>query len=639
MTDLFLKVLDMSLTASAVILFVLAARLVLKRCPRIFSYLLWAVVLFRLLCPVSIQAPQSVLELTELQSSVSQDQLSSVSYVPARLLPSHFEPAQPSGEDRTETAVRIPVMTIAAWIWLAGMGVMIGYSWRTCRRLRDRLQEAVPLSGNVWLADRIDTPFVMGLLDPRIYLPSGVPEEERSFILAHERHHLARKDNLVKFVAFCALCLHWFNPLVWLAFALAGEDMEMSCDEAVLRKLGDRIRADYCAALLRLSAKRRFLAGMPLAFGEGDTGSRIRNLAKWKKPKVWLVLVCILVCIAVLLYCGVNPQQRVLDLGQNVRYHDLTCSITPYMEYHWEDEALVFRENGQTLGGIVLRPAPEFPLEVQPEEGEHWNAEQWLAALGVPEALEPEKYSWSIASGLHTADGYLCYGDLAAAYRPVPTDEARGIHFLIVEPEGVYDIWFDRAAAERNLIEMLMSTVIIDGKIEEKTLAELTRNTGPRGCGYGDLAYTLPEGFTGELVEAEDFTKEEWKRIRNGERNRNMYVKIFRESADIIGGITDYALSEDTDFSTWRWEELGLWEDSEATLTRTQEAPIYGEAQVRYTGSLNGEPVDRLHTFYFSEDKAYVLDMWFDLTRTDMTVAELFLDSAYIDNHQVKEES
>ena len=198
-------------------------------------------------------------------------------------------------------------MHAVALVWAAGMAGMMLYSVMQYLALRRRLVGSVQLKGNIYLADQIDTAFVVGLVRPKIYLPSGVPEKERYYILAHEQHHICRGDHIIKLLAYLALCIHWFNPLVWIAFVLAIRDMEMSCDEAVIKKLGEEIRADYSASLLRLATHKKILSGMPLAFGEGDTKGRVLNMAKWKKPKVWVSFLCVLVCVIVLVACALNP--------------------------------------------------------------------------------------------------------------------------------------------------------------------------------------------------------------------------------------------------------------------------------------------------------------------------------------------
>lgn len=166
------------------------------------------------------------------------------------------------------------------YVWVAGMAVMTAYSAAAYRKLRKKLLIAVPLRENIYIADDIMSPFVVGLFRPKIYLPCNLGEREQEYIILHEQHHIRRLDHLAKALAFLALTVHWFNPLVWLAFVLAGRDMEMSCDEAVIRTLGSDVRADYSASLLTLATGRRIIAGTPLAFGEGDTKGRINNLSK-----------------------------------------------------------------------------------------------------------------------------------------------------------------------------------------------------------------------------------------------------------------------------------------------------------------------------------------------------------------------
>ena len=328
MHRLFPIVCNMSLTASVVILAVLAVRLLLRRAPKVFAYALWAVVLFRLLCPVSVTSAVSLMGALGAPAQERTAVTSVVEYVPADImirgtapavtqLPQPPLPAETGGavsDAPADTApAAVPAMSfnepvfILTLIWLAGMVLLLAYSLVSLLRLRRRLVGAVQLEDNIYLADHIPSPFVMGLFRPKIYLPSILTETERGYILRHEQYHLRRRDHLVKFLSFLALCIHWFNPLVWAAFILSGKDMEMSCDEAVVRELGEDIRADYSASLLSLATGRRIVAGMPLAFGEGDTGSRIRNLLNWKRPRPWVMAVCAVVCVGLIALCAANP--------------------------------------------------------------------------------------------------------------------------------------------------------------------------------------------------------------------------------------------------------------------------------------------------------------------------------------------
>ena len=322
--ELFPAVINMSVTASVVILFVLLARLPLKKAPKLFSYALWAVVLFRLLCPVSVTTGFSLLGLLDAPVTETTTHTTAVEYIPQNVVHTPdsgvklpvpevdqaVNEALPQGEEQTAAdPLEVPA-ALAALTWLAGIGVMAAYSVASLLRLRRRLAEAVPLRGNIYLADYIESPFVMGILRPKIYLPSSLPEQEQGYIILHEQHHIRRGDHIIKGLAFIALCVHWFNPLVWAAFILSSRDMEMSCDEAVVKKLGEGIRADYSASLLSLATGRRIIAGTPLAFGEGDTRSRVRNLANWKKPAFLVILTSAILCAVAAVCLLTNPEEN-----------------------------------------------------------------------------------------------------------------------------------------------------------------------------------------------------------------------------------------------------------------------------------------------------------------------------------------
>ena len=313
--SIFMQVLDMSKTASIVILVVLLARLLLKKVPKVFSYALWAVVLFRLLCPFTFEVTVSI--MPEM-ASVSQDY--SLSEAPISVLGAaeaayhavgdalngglgvqDIRTTEKDEEGRTKYVGSLwweVWILFGQYVWVAGMGVMLLYSAVSYLKIRKKLLVVVPLRDNIFLADDINSPFVVGLFRPKIYLPCNLEEKEQEYIILHEQYHIKRLDHIIKALAFLALAIHWFNPLVWVAFILASKDMEMSCDEAVIGKIGDDVRADYSASLLTLATGRRIIAGTPLAFGEGDTKGRIRNLANWHKPAFWVVLVAVIACIA-----------------------------------------------------------------------------------------------------------------------------------------------------------------------------------------------------------------------------------------------------------------------------------------------------------------------------------------------------
>lgn len=318
------KLLNMSLTASIAIVIVMLLRLLLKKVPKVISYALWAVILFRLLCPISIGTDFSIYNLFDVPSDESGMLTSIIEYVPSDIVHAEYSSVSlpiPGVSDminealpqRQEQLAADPFeapISIATYIWMAGVLAMVIYSVVSYLKIRKKLSVTVPLRENIFIADDIKSPFVIGLFRPKIYLPCNLGEKEQTYIILHEQHHIRRFDHIVKALAFFALVIHWFNPLVWLAFTLAGRNMEMSCDEAVIQKMGSNIRADYSASLLTLATGRRIIAGTPLAFGEGDTRRRINNLSKWKKPTFWVVLLAVVVCAILAISLLTNPAAK-----------------------------------------------------------------------------------------------------------------------------------------------------------------------------------------------------------------------------------------------------------------------------------------------------------------------------------------
>lgn len=301
---LFVKVLNMSLTGTAVIVAVLLLRLLLRRAPKIVSYSLWAVVLFRLLCPISFSLPVSLLGVVHAPAP----DRAAVEYVSEDLLfPLQQEvdlPVQGEKPDIGEVKVADTSLSderqdglSAAWIlgilWGLGMLAMLVYGVISVLVLRLRLRgareedaedTAAAGKGRIYLQQGLPTAFVFGLLRPRIYLPEGLAQQERKYVVLHEQIHIRRGDHILQMAGYLALCLHWFNPLVWVAFFCSGRDMEMACDEAVIRKMGGEVKGEYSRSLLSVAAGENSFGRLPLAFGEGDTESRIRNVLRYKKP-------------------------------------------------------------------------------------------------------------------------------------------------------------------------------------------------------------------------------------------------------------------------------------------------------------------------------------------------------------------
>ena len=412
-STIFMKICNMSLTATYCIAAVILVRLLLKKQPKIFSYLLWSVVLFRLLCPVSISGDYSLLRMdTDL---ISQENFSG--FREARIVALLGRDAVTSGDmpEMSEGGINDArdvtaesgfyhqgaaeslhkVFTVGGWIWFTGAALLIGYSVLTTLRFRKFLQGAFQVQDNVFAMEGLATPFVFGIVSPRIYLPVHMQAEERRFVLEHEHVHVTRKDYLIKILAWGTVCLHWFNPFVWVAYKLMEKDMEMSCDEAVIRKLGYDVRKEYSNALLSLSCDRLKLGGCPIAFGEGAVKSRVRNILSYhKKAVVTIALMVVLIC-AIVIGLSMNPVNAAnVETEEMFRfvgdYADAFCArdgdalVGMYIDEDTAFEHIVMLDHtdeGYTFGFSSPWPL-EYRLVIDVKEGhqDEGTAEIWYYA-------------------------------------------------------------------------------------------------------------------------------------------------------------------------------------------------------------------------------------------------------------------
>lgn len=607
----FARILNMSLTGSIVIAVVLLTRLFLKRAPKIYSYALWAVVLFRLLCPLSITAGLSVLRPIPVTMRTTPG-VSSVVYQPVQQALSRggYVPVvqqQPASEREPEQVEpEVTVLQIAAYVWLTGASVMAIYSVVQYLTLRHRLVGATPYREEVYLADHITTPFVLGVLRPRVYLPSETPEGERAFIIAHERHHIRRHDPLWKLLGYIALCLHWFNPLVWLAFALAGKDMEMSCDEAVIRLLGEDVRADYSQALLRLATHKRIVSGMPLAFGEGDTKSRVRNMAKWKKPKIWVSVLCVALCLVILAACALNPKQEEKPLEDLTRiegpagigawelYFKLPEGCTEEMREKgngsWEDSregcVIVMTDGENTIGGV---------LAISLADHDSTDGWYWLFELAHPE-LKDEPIGYYAG----TAPGNVITVEF---FSDVPPGQERTVlneHNLYFYDGWIYDLWFDELTVKPEVMEAILDSVSLGEPKPNPTIPVV------------DMPYKILEMPAGGY----DYRVETDGSIS------------FLKEDNIIGGIVAYPIPEgvyDPNDDAYLWlEDVGVPDLENPNLTMTGMFAWGGSNGCTLTvaDNLENPTVQRTHYFRFTENTLY--DFWLDDLAMDEAARSAF---------------
>lgn len=313
MDDVFLKLVNLSISASWLILAVLVLRVVLKKAPKWVMPLLWGVVALRLVCLFSIESALSLIPSAEtIPSEIVTETREPVLYEQATLdivtnptLPSAAE--VPVGVSRQQAQVDFNIYSV---LWLAGMAALLVHALVSAGRLKRKLATAILLRDNIYESEFVDSPFVFGVVKPNIYLPMHMDEGTAAYVIAHEHAHLARRDHWWKVLGYLVLALHWFNPLVWVAYILFCRDIELACDEKVVKGLDGAARADYSQALLSCAAPKRAVAACPLAFGEGNIKTRVKSALHYKKPAFWVAAAAVLAVVIVAVCFLTNPKSE-----------------------------------------------------------------------------------------------------------------------------------------------------------------------------------------------------------------------------------------------------------------------------------------------------------------------------------------
>lgn len=313
MDDVFLKLVNLSISASWLILAVLVLRVVLKKAPKWVMPLLWGVVALRLVCLFSIESALSLIPSAEtIPSEIVTETREPVLYEQATLdivtnptLPSAAE--VPVGVSRQQAQVDFNIYSV---LWLAGMAALLVHALVSAGKLKRKLATAILLRDNIYESEFVDSPFVFGVVKPNIYLPMHMDEGTAAYVIAHEHAHLARRDHWWKVLGYLVLALHWFNPLVWVAYILFCRDIELACDEKVVRGLDGAARADYSQALLSCAAPKRAVAACPLAFGEGNIKTRVKSALHYKKPAFWVAAAAVLAVVIVAVCFLTNPRSE-----------------------------------------------------------------------------------------------------------------------------------------------------------------------------------------------------------------------------------------------------------------------------------------------------------------------------------------
>ena len=396
MSDLFLKIINMSISASWLVLAVLLLRFALKKAPKWVNVLLWGIVAVRLAFPFSIESALSLIPSAEtvpmdIEMAVQPTINSGVPVINSMVNPmlSSFAPPQDVLTSANPLQIWIPILSV---VWVVGVVTLLLYTVVSYWRLRRKVSEAVILRDNIFQSENVASPFVLGLFRPRIYLPYNMDGQDLSHVVAHEQAHIRRRDHWWKPLGFLLLTIHWFNPLMWLAYVLLCRDIELACDEKVIKELGNEQRADYTQALVACSVNRRMIAACPLAFGEVGVKERVKSVMNYKKPAFWVVVLAVIACVIVAVCFLTNPKQDSYTLRIVVPAGS-TEEIVYQEDFAYSDEEIsptgnkITISSGEGLGDteVVLKP-----IEVKEE-----NAyEPTYLTPGMPIEMDVEKGAW-----------------------------------------------------------------------------------------------------------------------------------------------------------------------------------------------------------------------------------------------------
>jgi len=317
---IFTQILNMSITAGYIIPAILLVRLIIRKTPKKFSYLLWSVAAFRLSVPISFSSVFSLFSVNPYNiHTVRTEENGTLSCIPPSAAP--FVPentntminnAVQNTTPSLEAGAVDKLYNILPYIWISVAALLLLYGFLSYFTLKIKMRNAVLKEKNIYESSNVSSPFILGFITPKIYIPFHTDEKTYQYITAHEACHLKRYDHYIKAFAFILLAVHWFNPLCWLAFKLMTADMEMSCDEKVLAEKNE-IRKEYSTALLSFAAKQNSISAAPLCFCENSVKARIKNVLKFKKPKLIISIITGILCLTVIIGCALNPLSEPVD--------------------------------------------------------------------------------------------------------------------------------------------------------------------------------------------------------------------------------------------------------------------------------------------------------------------------------------
>ena len=394
MGEIFLKLLNMSITASWIILAVLGIRLLFRRIPKWITCLLWGVVAIRLIFPFSIESTFSLQPSAEPIRTSTMVEGELIPYVPSvdsniGVVENTVNPllAEAFAYQETESVAPLQVFIgIAGSVWLSGMVVLLIFALVSMIKLRLRVREAVRYKENIYICDAVKSPFILGIIKPRIYLSSALSEEEMDYIIAHERAHLKRKDHLWKPFGYLLLCIYWFNPLCWIAYIMLCKDIELACDEKVIKDMSFGDKKEYSRVLLFCATQRHLVMACPLAFGEVGVKERVKTVLNYKKPTFWITIAAIVVCAIVAICFLTNPAKE-----YQIR---ITIPAGSETGFYYSDEEICPKRNTLTIAkGGHLGDMEVILLPVEVKEENAYDEPIYITAV-APAKMDVEKGAW-----------------------------------------------------------------------------------------------------------------------------------------------------------------------------------------------------------------------------------------------------
>lgn len=352
MSELLLKTVNMSVSASWLILAVLGLRFVLKKAPKWVNVLLWGIVAVRLVCPFSIESAFSLIPSAE---TIPEAVMSGANFEIQTGLGHVDDSINNYLGDLNLDGVIVPsnnainAVSVLSVVWLVGIFLLIAYAVISYWRFHRKVDTAVLLRDNIYQCETVVSPCVLGVILPKIYLPFKMDAQKLEYVIAHEQAHIRQGDHWWKPLGFLLLTIHWFNPLIWLAYALLCRDIEFACDEKVIRELNNENRAEYTQALVECSMNRRSLNACPLAFGEVGVKERVKSIMKYRRPALWVNILAVTICAVVALCFLTNPVKAIEDLTPDDSYVETCPEETTKPDVDFNDEKPVERDDAEIL--------------------------------------------------------------------------------------------------------------------------------------------------------------------------------------------------------------------------------------------------------------------------------------------------